>query len=74
MKLEPLVKEGFFLDEHVAARRQQHAIQQIACHGRRAVGIDRAEGKLPVGHTCWRRFKIDQTCRLNFDQGLAPGF
>jgi hypothetical protein len=23
---------------------------------------------------CWRRFKSDQACRLNFDQGPAPGF
>ncbi len=23
---------------------------------------------------CWRRFKIDQLCRLNFDQGSEPGF
>ena len=23
---------------------------------------------------CWRRFKIDQAGRLNFDQGPAPGF
>ena len=28
------------------------------------------------GHAmaCWRRFKIDQVCRLNFDQGPEPGF
>ena len=24
--------------------------------------------------SCWRRFKSDQACRLNFDQGPAPGF
>lgn len=23
---------------------------------------------------CWRRFKSDQACRLNFDQGPTPGF
>lgn len=26
------------------------------------------------GGACWRRFKSDQACRLNFDQGPAPGF
>lgn len=26
------------------------------------------------GLQCWRRFKSDQACRLNFDQGPAPGF
>ena len=25
-------------------------------------------------YACWRRFKSDQACRLNFDQGPAPGF
>jgi len=29
---------------------------------------------LDDGRECWRRFKSDQACRLNFDQGPAPGF
>ena len=24
----------------------------------------------PVMRACWRRWNIDQLCRLNFDQGL----
>ena len=36
--------------------------------------LDRVSRVLQDVLGCWRRFKIDQTCRLNFDQGLAPGF
>lgn len=27
-----------------------------------------------LAEACWRRFKIDQLCRLNFDQGPEPDF
>lgn len=27
-----------------------------------------------AAQACWRRFKFDQLCRLNFDQGPEPGF
>ena len=27
-----------------------------------------------VGLSCWRQFKIDHLCQLNFDQGSKAGF
>jgi hypothetical protein len=32
------------------------------------------DGIVLFNGTCWRRFKSDQACRLNFDQGPAPVF
>ena len=37
-------------------------------------GYPRDLAERSLAHTCWRRLKSDQACRLNFDQGPAPGF
>ena len=59
---------GFILE--VDESGQLHAIidtRQMS--GKKKIGTSYL---VPKG--CWRRFKSDQACRLNFDQGPAPGF
>lgn len=46
-----------------------------ATAGRVVLPFDNGERELVAfPQKCWRRFKSDQACRLNFDQGPAPGF